>query len=77
MPNVTLTSMNDAWRAFGMLLAALDSLSIRYAAGGSLASSVHGVPRATVDIDLVVDLRDRDIAPSALNCRRSFMRTLA
>ena len=64
--------MNDAWRAFGTLLAALNRLSIRYAAGGSLASSVHGVPRATVDIDLVVDLRDRDITPLSAELSKEF-----
>lgn len=35
---------------------ALESLSIPYLVGGSLASSVHGVPRATQDVDLVADL---------------------
>ena len=61
-----------AWRAFGTLLAALNRLSIRYAAGGSLASSVHGVPRATVDIDLVVDLPDQDIAPLSAELSQEF-----
>ena len=64
--------MNDAWRAFGVLLAALDRLSIRYAAGGSLASSVHGIPRATVAIDLVADLHDRDIAPLSAELSKEF-----
>ncbi len=64
--------MNDAWRAFGTLLAALDRLSIRYAAGGSLASSVHGIPRATVAIDLVADLHDRDIAPLSAELSKEF-----
>jgi hypothetical protein len=35
---------------------ALDKLGIRYAVGGSLASSVHGIPRSTQDLDLVVEL---------------------
>ena len=33
-----------------------EELSIPYHVGGSLASSVHGVPRQTNDLDLVVDL---------------------
>lgn len=33
-----------------------DSLSIRYLIGGSLASSLHGIPRATQDVDIVADL---------------------
>lgn len=35
---------------------ALDALSVPYAIGGSLASAVHGVMRATMDADLVADL---------------------
>jgi hypothetical protein len=35
---------------------ALDELHVPYLVGGSLASSTHGIPRATQDIDLVVQL---------------------
>jgi hypothetical protein len=34
-----------------------DSLGIRYVVGGSLASSIYGIPRATQDVDLVADIR--------------------
>jgi len=34
-----------------------DTLGIRYVVGGSLASSVYGIPRATQDVDLVADLQ--------------------
>jgi hypothetical protein len=34
----------------------LERLGIPYLAAGSLASSVHGEPRSTNDMDLVVDL---------------------
>ncbi len=35
----------------------LERLGIRYVIGGSLAASVHGEPRTTMDVDLVADLR--------------------
>ena len=38
------------------ITSALEKLGIRYVVGGSLASSVHGVPRSTQDLDLVVEL---------------------
>ena len=38
------------------LVASLDELAIPYVVGGSLASSVYGIPRATQDVDLVADL---------------------
>ena len=34
----------------------LDELQVRYHLGGSFASAIHGVPRQTMDADLVVDL---------------------
>lgn len=40
----------------------LDALGIPYLVGGSFASSVYGVPRATNDIDLVVDLEVGQVA---------------
>lgn len=38
------------------IAAVLEQLGIRYALGGSLASSLVGEPRSTVDIDLAVHL---------------------
>lgn len=35
----------------------LDDLKVRWFLGGSLASSIHGIPRATLDADVVADLR--------------------
>lgn len=35
----------------------LDYLAVRWFLGGSLASSMHGIPRATLDADIVADLR--------------------
>lgn len=34
----------------------LEDLGVRYQLGGSFASAIHGVPRQTMDVDLVVDL---------------------
>lgn len=41
---------------------ALDSLNVRYAVVGSIASSIHGDPRSTNGIDIVVDLREGHVA---------------
>jgi len=48
-----MTSLRDGALA---LFAALETLGIEYAVGGSFASSLHGVARATQDLDLVIDL---------------------
>lgn len=41
----------------------LDELGVPYVVGGSLASSLHGVPRTTQDADLVADLRPMHVQP--------------
>jgi len=40
-----------------LVIEALEELNVPYLIGGSLASAVHGVARATADADLVADLR--------------------
>ncbi len=44
------------------IVQAFDSMGITYVVGGSLASSIYGVPRATQDVDLVADLKVPDAA---------------
>ena len=41
----------------GQIAEVLDRLEVAYIVGGSLASSVYGIPRATQDVDLVADLK--------------------
>ena len=42
---------------FLKLLEILDKVEIPYSVGGSVASSAHGIPRTTMDVDIVADLR--------------------
>lgn len=42
---------------------ALEELGVAYHIGGSVASSVYGTARATLDVDLVVDLHSEHIQP--------------
>ena len=52
--------------AVTMLVAdALEALGVPYAIGGSFASALHGVMRATMDADLVADLRQEQVTPFA------------
>lgn len=44
-----------------LVAGALTRLGVLYVIGGSFASSVHGEPRSTNDIDLVADLREADV----------------
>jgi hypothetical protein len=58
---------------------AFDALGVSYVVGGSLASSVYGIPRATQDVDLVADQLlstdfyiDADMIREAIGRRASF-----
>lgn len=42
---------------------ALDVLGVRWFLGGSLASSLLGVPRATLDADIVADISEHHVKP--------------
>ena len=44
-----------------LVIDALESLGVPYVIGGSLASALHGVARATLDSDLVADLQIKHI----------------
>lgn len=50
----------------------LEDLGIRYHVGGSFASAVHGVPRQTMDADLVVELDQQTVAELAAHLRNGF-----
>lgn len=50
----------------------LEELGIEYLVGGSFASSLHGQPRSTQDIDIVADVRREHVAPLVSALRGGF-----
>ena len=50
----------------------LDSLGVRYFVGGSLASSARGIARASLDVDLVADLRMEHVQDFAARLRPAY-----
>ena len=48
-----------------LVIDALETLRVPYFIGGSLASAVHGVIRATMDVDMIADLRLEHVEPLA------------
>jgi hypothetical protein len=53
------------------VVALLDKLSIAYHVGGSFASSFHGTPRTTADLDLVIELQ-----PAQVDALRSGLQSM-
>lgn len=54
---------NEPVQVTMQVIHALEKLHIPYVIGGSLASAVHGVMRATMDTDIVADLREEHAQP--------------
>lgn len=44
---------------------ALDALGVRYYLGGSIASSAHGIARASLDVDVIAALEPQHVEPLA------------
>lgn len=58
--------------ALSAVLTAIEDLGLRYHLGGSYASTVHGVPRQTLDADIVVDLPASLVSSLAERLRSRF-----
>ena len=56
-------NMPDILAATTPIVEVLEQLSVPYYIGGSVASTVHGLPRLTIDVDLVADLRIEHVRP--------------
>lgn len=53
-----MTEIDDLTVALSALQAALDDLGVAWAIGGSIASAFYGEPRATNDVDVIVDMTE-------------------
>ena len=51
----------DPIRVVLQVAEALEELGVRYLVGGSLASSLYGIPRTTQDADIVAELTPGDV----------------
>jgi hypothetical protein len=62
----------EATRITLLVTQTLEQLGIAYAVGGSLASSLHGVMRSTLDVDIVADMRLEHIPPLVAALSKEF-----
>jgi len=53
------------------VLRALDAAAIRFVLVGGVAVILHGVPRTTADLDLVIDLEEGNVRRFVGSCRSS------
>lgn len=62
----------DLLAALTPVLDALRGLGVRHYVGGSIASSAHGVPRASIDADVIAELLPVHAAPLVSALRDSY-----
>ena len=60
----SLTSfLEDSFRAALQVIDTVEGLGVPCFLGGSLASTIYGIPRSTLDADIVADLESEHAAP--------------
>jgi hypothetical protein len=64
--------MTDVLAALSPIAQAFKWLGVRYYVGGSVASSVRGLPRTSIDVDLAAELRPEHVAPLVGALTRDF-----
>ena len=56
-------NMPDILAATTPVVEALEQLEVPYHIGGSVASSLNGIPRLTIDVDIVANLKLEHVRP--------------
>lgn len=62
----------DIVEAITPIVEELEDLNIPYHIGGSVASSIYGLPRLTIDVDMVVDLRPGQVYSFVLRLKSDY-----
>ena len=60
---------SDLLRALEPVVDGLEDLRVAHYVGGSLASSTHGIPRSSIDADVIADLHVEHVSPLASGLR--------
>ncbi|RJP50590.1 MAG: hypothetical protein C4583_10295 [Anaerolineaceae bacterium] len=67
-----MTMQGEATRITLLVTQTLENINILYAVGGSLASSLHGIMRSTLDVDIVADMKLEHIQPLVAALSKEF-----
>lgn len=62
----------EATRITLLVTQTLEQIGIPYAVGGSLASSLHGIMRSTLDVDIIADIQLEHIQPLVAALSKEF-----
>lgn len=67
-----MSALEEALEVTLRVIGTLERLRVRYVVGGSIASSIYGIPRATQDVDVIADLREEHIPDFVAALRDDF-----
>lgn len=67
-----MSAVEEALEVTLRVIRTLEGLGVRYVVGGSIASSIYGIPRATQDVDVVADIREEHVADFVAALRDDF-----
>ncbi len=67
-----MSALEEALEVTLRVISTLERLRVRYVVGGSIASSIYGIPRATQDVDVIADLREEHIPEFVAALRDDF-----
>ncbi|HUP50353.1 MAG TPA: hypothetical protein VNA04_16370 [Thermoanaerobaculia bacterium] len=62
----------DPLRVAAQIAAILEEAGIRYVIGGSLASSIHGEPRLSIDLDIMIEVSEEMVGGLVQRLRPDF-----
>jgi len=62
----------DPIRITELVARVFEQLGIHYYIAGSIASSLHGIPRATYDVDIVADMKLEHVGPFVKSLKSDF-----
>ncbi len=65
-------SPGDPIKLAALIAEVLDDLEIRYVIGGSVAASIYGEPRTTLDLDLMIEANERQVVELTERLRQGF-----
>lgn len=62
----------DLKRGTEPIIRFFEQQSIRYHIGGSVSSSIHGIPRTTIDIDIVAEVSSHHVDPMVKELSKAY-----
>lgn len=64
--------INELFPALNPVISAFDNLGILYYIGGSISSSIHGIPRTTMVIDIIADIKQEHVESLYLSLETTY-----